>query len=189
MPIGGIGTGTESLGGRGDLPDWELMNNTTGKKVEASVCFSLPNYIGADRHVGEKNCYATMHEYGPADNRNDSQRGDGVQGILMRSDGVPEDHSAWGTIALATDESLDTTWRTAWAQLSWGDTMLDFWDDFSEDGRLVGAARSASAAARLPNVVVILADDLGYGDLGCYGATAPGIATPNLDRLAQQGMR
>lgn len=40
---------------------------------------------------------------------------------------------------------------------------------------------------RQPNVVFLLADDIGYGDLGCYGSTC--IATPNLDRLASQGMR
>jgi arylsulfatase A len=38
-----------------------------------------------------------------------------------------------------------------------------------------------------PNIVLILADDLGYGDLGCYGARK--IQTPNLDQLAQSGMR
>src|SRR5262245_20823052 len=41
--------------------------------------------------------------------------------------------------------------------------------------------------ARPPNVVVILADDIGYGDLGCYGATR--VRTPNLDRLAAAGTR
>lgn len=38
-----------------------------------------------------------------------------------------------------------------------------------------------------PNIVIIYADDLGYGDLGCYGH--PTIRTPNLDRLAAEGMR
>lgn len=38
-----------------------------------------------------------------------------------------------------------------------------------------------------PNVIIIVADDLGYGDLGCYGAQ--GVSTPNVDRLAQEGTR
>ena len=50
----------------------------------------------------------------------------------------------------------------------------------------LGSALAAEQAAK-PNVVFILADDLGYGDLGCYGATR--VATPNLDRLAAGGLR
>lgn len=42
-------------------------------------------------------------------------------------------------------------------------------------------------AKEKPNIIVIFADDLGYGDLGCYGATK--IKTPNIDRLARAGMR
>ena len=42
-------------------------------------------------------------------------------------------------------------------------------------------------AANQPNVVIILADDLGYGDLGCYGH--PTIRTPNLDKMAAEGAR
>ena len=40
-----------------------------------------------------------------------------------------------------------------------------------------------------PNVLFILADDLGYGDLGCYGAGPEHVRTPNIDRLAREGMR
>lgn len=50
------------------------------------------------------------------------------------------------------------------------------------------AADGAVASGRkLPNIVLIFADDLGYGDLGCYGATK--VRTPNLDRFAAQGKR
>lgn len=43
------------------------------------------------------------------------------------------------------------------------------------------------AAAEKPNVIVIMADDLGYGDVSCYGATA--LQTPHIDRLAAEGLR
>ena len=51
---------------------------------------------------------------------------------------------------------------------------------------LLFATLTALAAPQRPNVVLILADDLGYSDLGCYGGE---IATPNLDGLAQNGVR
>jgi arylsulfatase A-like enzyme len=41
--------------------------------------------------------------------------------------------------------------------------------------------------ARQPNILLIYTDDLGFGDVGCYGAQ--GVATPNLDKLASQGLR
>lgn len=51
------------------------------------------------------------------------------------------------------------------------------------------APRAAAASAQKPNVVVILADDLGYGDVQCYNPLRGKIPTPHLDRLAAQGMR
>jgi len=53
---------------------------------------------------------------------------------------------------------------------------------------LAGFAFTCGARAeRLPNVILIVADDLGYADVGVYGAQ--GFTTPNLDRLAHEGMR
>jgi arylsulfatase A len=57
-------------------------------------------------------------------------------------------------------------------------------------GGMLGAALTsplpAAPAPRRPNIVFIFCDDLGYGDVGCYGSTIP---TPNLDRMASEGVR
>jgi arylsulfatase A-like enzyme len=57
----------------------------------------------------------------------------------------------------------------------------------SRRGFLAAAAGSALAQNTKPNVVLIMADDLGYECLGCYGGTS--YRTPNLDRMAQTGVR
>lgn len=48
------------------------------------------------------------------------------------------------------------------------------------------ASALAPAPAKRPNIIVVMADDLGYSDLGCYGGE---VQTPNLDKLAQRGLR
>ncbi len=53
---------------------------------------------------------------------------------------------------------------------------------------VVAATDTPRASSKRPNIVVILADDLGYGDIGCYNADAK-VATRNIDKLASQGMR
>ncbi|MFC5050423.1 sulfatase-like hydrolase/transferase [Rubritalea spongiae] len=52
---------------------------------------------------------------------------------------------------------------------------------------LISAAFTASLAAEQPNVILIFADDLGYGDLSCYGATK--VHTPHIDKLAKEGRK
>src|SRR5262245_5944050 len=53
------------------------------------------------------------------------------------------------------------------------------WDAFG--------AGTGKSPAHPPNIIFILADDLGYGELGCYGQKK--IRTPNIDRLAAEGIR
>ena len=60
------------------------------------------------------------------------------------------------------------------------------------DGRLVNntrgpGMRGAGSRPEEANIIVILADDLGWRDLGCYGSEV--FQTPNLDRMAQGGMQ
>lgn len=54
-------------------------------------------------------------------------------------------------------------------------------------GSLGGWTSAAMADDRKPNLIVILADDLGYGDLGCFGQKT--LKTPRLDEMAKEGMR
>jgi non-lysosomal glucosylceramidase len=234
LPLGGIGTGTVSLGGRGDLRDWEIMNrpakgfapqhtffaiyaktsdgpsvtralegqigppysgaygcsipnaglprfrdcaflaaypfgqvllsdnampvdvtmqafnplipadaersgipvailrfavtNKTDEYVIASLCGNMQNFIGTDGTEGT-----------PKANRNTFKLENGpmpVQGVFMTSNGVERGSEQWGSMVLATTATTGITYRTAWAPLSWGDSLLDFWDDFSSDGLL-----------------------------------------------------
>jgi len=54
-------------------------------------------------------------------------------------------------------------------------------------GMLICSLSVSAAVSVKPNIVIIVTDDLGYGDLSCYGATK--IQTPNVDRLAAEGLR
>ena len=102
-----------------------VLTNETDSDIEAAVCGNLQNFIGADGTSGE-----------PKDNFNTIREADGLAGIFMQSSGVDKDAAQWGTLALTTPQQAGITARTAWANYSWGDSLLDFWDDFSEDGRL-----------------------------------------------------
>ncbi len=231
MPIGGIGTGTISLGGRGDLRDWEVMNrpakgfiphsrarispsivlrtetdkgtvtrlvegpieehqyhgngcqipnhglprfrncsfettypcgrvclqdddvpltvalesfnplippdiersglpvailrlrlqNSGNEPVNGSVCLSVPNFIGRDDAKRNANEYRAQ---------------DGLCGIAMRAEELDTTHEDWGTMAIATLTDRGVSHRTAWLDSAWGDSLLDFWDEFSSTGQL-----------------------------------------------------
>jgi uncharacterized protein (DUF608 family) len=103
--------------------------NPTAEPVDASVCGTVENFIGWDGDSGK-----------PIDNVNEFRDGGAggsspLRGLFMRSMGLDPKHPAWGTLSLATT-ATDFTHRTDWTEGRWSAPLLDFWDDFSSDGKL-----------------------------------------------------
>jgi non-lysosomal glucosylceramidase len=117
--------------GRSGIPAAILrfsVTNKTDMYVTTSICGNVQNFIGTDGVEGtpkaNRNTFRIENEPSP------------VQGVFMTSNGVERTSEQWGTLALATTATSGITYRTAWASLSWGDSLLDFWDDFASDGLL-----------------------------------------------------
>jgi len=112
-----------------------VLTNKTNKPLAVSVCGSMPNFIGIDGSGNTKDWKGDIVSVGGRANRNQFRKGSAIQGIFMESQGVAQRAEQWGTIALATTAE-GVSYRTAWAREAWGSSILDFWDDFSKDGKL-----------------------------------------------------
>lgn len=126
-----------------------VLVNRSSHPVEASVCGSVPNVIGVDGSPQDG------HAALARDNRNEHRKTRHARGIFMQSASLAPDSDQWGSMALATTASAGVTVRTAWAPARWGDSLLDFWDEFSCAGRLTDGSQGdnrnphASLAVRL----------------------------------------
>ncbi|HDZ21520.1 hypothetical protein LCGC14_0124280 [marine sediment metagenome] len=242
LPLGGIGTGTVSLGGRGDLRDWEIMNRPAKgyaprdsffalfakEPGKAPVTFGLEGLLEPQDYEGFlgsnaqnhylprfRNCeFHAAYPFGqvllsdpdmpvdvrlegfnpfiPADTdassipvavlrfvvRNKTHRpiqaaiagtvqntigtdgtngkvgenvntfkdANGLRGIYMTSREVPAQSECFGTMALATPAKTGVSHRTAWLDRWWGHAVMDFFDDFSADGKLTHRKRSPNVS-------------------------------------------
>lgn len=104
--------------------DFELKNSS-GKEIPFSICGTLQNFIGEDGSGGKA-----------SGNKNDFLTGDGIKGILCTSREVDPNSDQWGEMALVTLSPEEVTYRTSWLPVHWGTSLLDFWDDVSQDGKL-----------------------------------------------------
>ena len=100
------------------------VTNSAGVPMEVAVCGTMRNFIGRG---GDK---------GPDKNKNEFRENQLVKGIYMSSEGVDPKDQAWGTIALSTIEKQNVTYRRSSINDAWCNAILNFWDDFSEDGLL-----------------------------------------------------
>lgn len=102
-----------------------VVTNTGLQSLDVSIAGCLQNFVGADGVAGR-----------PAKNRNTVRTSDSAHGVLLTSDGVDPAAEQAGTVAIAVLDETDVSTRTAWADHSWGGELLDFWDDFTSDGRV-----------------------------------------------------
>lgn len=102
------------------------LHNRTKKSVTATLCGSIPNFIGNDGSTNT-NC----------DRRNRFRKTDKVCGIFMDAQGLNPHSAQQGTIALATLSKSGVSYRTDWNNAAgWGSSLHDFWKDLQDDGVL-----------------------------------------------------
>lgn len=122
------------------------MRNPGAKPVRASVCGTLPNFVGMDGWETARDWKGDRYPVGARKNRNEFRTAPGVAGLFMDSAGVDEKAEQWGSLALAALETAEVTHRLNWTSPQWGGALLDFWDDFAADGRLEGRPRGGEDA-------------------------------------------
>ncbi|WP_419999633.1 GH116 family glycosyl-hydrolase [Streptomyces boninensis] len=101
------------------------IRNTSAETLQVSVCGNL-------QHVAGRGLDGTL----PAGNSFALLRADGLTMLAGGTSEVPADAESYGTLALAALGDPVDSHRLTWARRSWGDSLLDFWDDFSTDGVL-----------------------------------------------------
>jgi len=132
-----------------------VLHNRTGDSMTVSVCGSMPNFIGQDGSETTRNWKGDPVPTGAKSNRNEFRNGRNIRGIFLSSGGVDPRAAQWGTIALTTKRASSVSYRTDWARERWGTSLLDFWDDFSGDGKLEPRAPTGENTPMASLAVVI----------------------------------
>ena len=113
------------------------VENLSGEQLEVSVSAFVRNIVGNDGVPIGFTRRRLSHTGGENANRTVFREGAGLRGIMCLSDGVATNSPAWGTFALSTPDADGTlSVRETFAHNGWSGTVLDFWDDLSDDGEL-----------------------------------------------------
>jgi len=102
------------------------VKNTSNKPITISLAGNIPNFIGFDGKEGE--AYQNTNTY---------KEENGLKGIhYTANEEIDKASSQWGTFSLITDTDAEVSHRTAWQPGDWGNSTLEFWDDYTDDGVL-----------------------------------------------------
>ena len=110
------------------------VTNISGEALEVAVCGAIRNFIGKDGQDFRIDWKGDRIPVGAKHNRNEYRESEGLKGIYYYSEGVDPEDKAWGNLCLSTDSEGGVTYREFTTDNSWSNSMLDFWDDFSDDG-------------------------------------------------------
>ena len=107
-----------------------VLTNKTAQQLDVSVCGTVPNYISTNQNINLTN----------EKNINTYRKSQAVQGIFISTTDEDKSTEKSGTMSLVTDPAASVTYRTYWRSFRRNDqggrAQLDFWDDYSADGKL-----------------------------------------------------
>ena len=102
------------------------VKNTSNKPITISLAGNIPNFIGFDGKEGE--AYQNVNTY---------KEENGLKGIhYTASEAIATTSAQWGNFSLITNTDAEVSYRTAWEPGEWGNSTLEFWDDYTDDGLL-----------------------------------------------------
>ncbi|MBR1632251.1 MAG: hypothetical protein IJ686_00645 [Bacteroidales bacterium] len=110
------------------------VSNESEEELEIAVCGVIRNFVGRDGQSYRENWRGDRVPTGAAKNCNRFCEGDGIHGVYYYSEGVSPADKAWGNFCLATDSDCEISYRTYSTRKKWSNSILNFWDDFSDDG-------------------------------------------------------
>ena len=114
-----------------------IVENTSDEPLEVSVVGFVRNLVGNNGYPRHRDWKSFEYAGGEKDNHTTYCEGAGLKGVLCWSSGVATNDDAWGSLALATpDAEGSVTSRACCTPDWWNNAILDFWDDFTDDGEL-----------------------------------------------------
>ena len=113
------------------------VENISNEDLEVSIASFVRNIVGNDGKFTGFNWRRLTQTSGEKNNRTVYCQSSHIKGVMCLSDGVATNSTAWGTFALSTSETkAKISYKTKCAENSWRRTILEFWDDLSDDGEL-----------------------------------------------------